>query len=102
MGNSRGLLLNIGNMKLKVEAGRGGLGVFARVPGLVKPPSLVNSAVETLLLLQTDMPRTGLLYCSSMGEAALEFDCNCRAEVRRDCCWSQRGLDFVNDDREDW
>jgi hypothetical protein len=56
-------LLKSGTMLRKVEEGGGGLGVLVRDTGLVKPPSLVNSAVVTLLLLHVetvDIPRTGL------------------------------------------
>lgn len=77
----------------KVAGGRGGLGVLVRVPGLVKPPSLVSSAVEALLLLHVethDIPRLRFFSSgsSSIGEVAFE----CRAEVRSDSfCW-QRGM----------
>jgi hypothetical protein len=52
----------MGTMLLNMAEGSGGLGVLVRVPGLVKPPSLVSSAVEALLLLPVemqDMPRLG-------------------------------------------
>lgn len=43
---SVGFFMNGGNMKwINVES-RGGLGVHIIVPGLVKPPSVVKSAVE--------------------------------------------------------
>jgi len=75
-GCSNGFLLNIGIMVLNTDEGGGGLGVLARETGLVKPPSLVRSAVVTLLLLHmdaVDMPRAGLLSeCSSTGELVLE------------------------------
>jgi hypothetical protein len=81
------------------EDGGGGLGVLVRDTGLVKPPSLVKSAVVTLLLLQVetvDMPRMGLLSeFSSVGEP--EFESACSAVVRSDSCGSQRGLDLANE-----
>jgi len=49
-GWSKGDLL-IGAMLRNVVDGSGGLGVLVRVPGLVKPPSLVSSAVDAVLLL---------------------------------------------------
>ena len=65
--------LKIGTILWKVEGGSGGLGVHALVPGLVKPPSLVSSAVDALLLLQVDaqdMPRRKVVDSadSSIGE----------------------------------
>jgi hypothetical protein len=75
-------------MVRNVDEGGGGLGVLVRETGLVKPPSLVNSAVVTLLLLHVDtvdIPRIGLLSdCSSTGELA--FELACRALVKSDCC----------------
>ena len=50
-GWSKGVLLKIGAMLRNVVDGSGGLGVLVRVPGLVKPPSLVSSAVDAVLLL---------------------------------------------------
>jgi hypothetical protein len=47
----KGVLLKIGATPRNVVDGRGGLGVFVRVPGLVKSPSLVSSAVDAVLLL---------------------------------------------------
>ena len=47
----KGVLLKIGAMFRNVVDGSGGLGVLVRVPGLVKPPSLVNSAIDAVLLL---------------------------------------------------
>jgi hypothetical protein len=83
----------MGTMLLNVAEGSGGLGVVVRVPGLVKPPSLVSSAVEALLLLPVemqDMPRldTDLSALSSTGELVLD---ECNALVRRDCWRSYRG-----------
>lgn len=102
-GSSNGfLLLNMGNMPWKAVEGSGGLGVQGRVPGLVRPPSLVRSAVPLVLLqVEThDMPRTGLASeCSSTGEVVVEPDL--RAEVRRDSLRSQTGFDFVKDDVEE-
>jgi hypothetical protein len=90
-------------MPRKVADGGGGLGVLVREMGLVKPPSLVNSAVVTLLLLHVDtvdIPRTGLSSeCSSTGELAFELACN--AVVKSDCCGSHFGFDFVNDVEEE-
>jgi hypothetical protein len=81
-------------MARNVDGGGGGLGVLVRDTGLVKPPSLVKSAVVTLLLLHVetvDIPRVGLLSdCSSTGEVAAELACN--AVVRSDCCRSNRGF----------
>ena len=86
-------------MRWNVAEGSGGLGVLVRVPGLVKSPSLVNSAVVQLLLLHVethDIPRTGLLwFCSSTGELVFEFDLS--ADVRRDSLRSKIGLDLVKD-----
>lgn len=83
-------------MLWNTDEGGGGLGVLVRDTGLVKPPSLVRSAVVTLLLLQVepvDIPRRGLLMaCSSTGELPLELACN--ALVRSDCCRSLRGFDL--------
>ena len=97
MGRSNGFLLKVGSMWNGAE-GRGGLGVQGRVPGLVKPPSLVRSAVPLLLLhVEThDMPRTGLASeCSSTGELALEPDLS--AEVRSEALRSMTGFDLVKD-----
>lgn len=64
-----------------VVEGNGGLGVLVRVPGLVKPPSLVSSVVDVvLLLLQVEAQESPLdnvldSVRSSVGELALE-DCN--------------------------
>lgn len=44
-------VVKIGAMPRNVVDGSGGLGVLDRVPGLVKPPSLVSSAVDAVLLL---------------------------------------------------
>jgi hypothetical protein len=86
-------------MLWNVDAGGGGLGVLVRDTGLVKPPSLVRSAVVTLLLLHVeavDIPRTGLLsQCSSTGELA--FEVACKAVVKSDCCRSQRGFDLTKE-----
>jgi hypothetical protein len=86
-------------MARNVDGGGGGLGVLVRDTGLVKPPSLVKSAVVTLLLLHVetvDIPRIGLLSdCSSTGEVAAELACS--AVVKSDCCRSSRGADLVND-----
>lgn len=75
-----------------------------RDTGLVKPPSLVKSAVVTLLLLHVEMvdiPRLGLWSdCSSTGELALELACS--AVVKRDCCRSQRGFDLVKEVVEEY
>lgn len=91
-------------MRLNIAEGRGGLGVLVRVPGLVKPPSLVNSAVVPLVLLQVethDMPRRGLCSdFSSTGELAFEFDFS--AEVRSDSFRSRMGVDLVKDVVEEW
>lgn len=67
------------------DAGGGGLGVLVRVPGLVKPPSLVSSAADRLLLLQVeahDKPRRRppVSASSSTGELLDE----CSAVVKRD------------------
>lgn len=86
-------------MPLKVAEGGGGLGVLVRDTGLVKPPSLVNSAVVALVQLHVetvDMPRTGLSSeCSSTGELAVELAWS--AVVKRDCCRSHRGFDLVKE-----
>ena len=98
-GRSNGLVLTKGNMPWKAVEGSGGLGVQGRVPGLVKPPSLVRSAVPLLLLqVEThDMPRTGLRSeWSSTGEAVVEPDL--RAEVRSDSLRSRTSFDFVKDE----
>jgi hypothetical protein len=98
-GSSNGFLLNSGNMPWKDVAGSGGLGVQGRVPGLVRPPSLVRSAVPLLLLhVETqDMPRTGLMSdWSSTGELVVDPDL--RAEVRSDSFRSQTGFDFVKEE----
>ena len=50
-GWSKSVLLKIGAMLGNVVDGSGGLGVLVRVPGVVKPPSLVSSAVDAVLLL---------------------------------------------------
>jgi hypothetical protein len=92
----------MGNMAWKAAEGRGGLGVQGRVPGLVKPPSLVRSAVPLLLLhVEThDMPRTGLASeWSSTGELALEPDLS--AEVRSDAFRSITGFDLLKDAEEE-
>lgn len=82
----------------------GGLGVLVRVPGLVKSPSLVNSAVVPLLLLHVEMqesPRLGLLSGrSSTGELA--FDVDLSALVKRDSFRSQTGFDLAKDVVEEW
>lgn len=79
-------------MVWKADCGRGGLGVLVRVPGLVKPPSLVSSAVVALLLLQVDMQdiprRREVESCSSSAEALVS---ECRALVRRDAFRSVGG-----------
>lgn len=76
--------------------GIGGLGVQVLVPGLVKPPSLVKSAVEMVLLLHVemhDMPRGGSLSeWSSTGELVFETDCS--AEVKRDVLRSMAGFEI--------
>jgi hypothetical protein len=90
--------LNVGNMLWNAAEGSGGLGVQGRVPGLVKPPSLVRSAVPLLLLhVEThDMPRAGLASeCSSTGEVVFEPDLS--AEVSSDSFRSKRGFDLVKD-----
>ena len=70
-----------------------------RVPGLVKPPSLVSSAMVPLLLLQVethDNPRVGLLSdSSSTAESVLDVDLS--AVVRRDSLRSQMRLDFAKE-----
>ena len=82
--------------------GSGGLGVQVRVPGLVKPSSLVRPAVEMVLLLQVemhDMPRGGSLSESaSTGELVFEADCS--ADVKSDVLRSMFGFEeiLVNDD----
>lgn len=80
--------------------GSGGLGVHVLVPGLVKPPSLVKSAVEMVLLLHVemhDMPRGGSLSeWSSTGELVLEADCN--ADVNRDVLRSMAGFEILAKD----
>jgi hypothetical protein len=76
--------------------------VQARVPGLVRPPSLVSSAVEMLVLLHIethDMPRAGLCW-SSTGELTLEVDC--RAVVKSDSFRSMRGFDLEKEACEEW
>lgn len=77
--------------------GSGGLGVHALVPGLVRPPSLVRSAVEIVLLLQVemhDMPRGGSLSeWSSTGELVFEADCS--AVVRSDVLRSMVGFEIL-------
>jgi hypothetical protein len=86
-------------MRWNEDGGGGGLGVLVRDTGLVKPPSLVKSAVVTLVLLQVetvDMPRMGLLSeFSSVGEPA--FESACSAVVSSDSCRSQRGFDLANE-----
>ena len=86
-------------MLWNVDEGGGGLGVLVRDTGLVKPPSLVSSAVVMLLLLHVetvDIPRVGLLSdCSSTGELAFELACS--AVVKSDCCRSQRGFDLMKE-----
>ena len=86
-------------MWIMVE-GSGGLGVHVLVPGLVKPPSLVKSAVEMVLLLHVemhDMPRGGSLSeWSSTGELVLEADCN--ADVNRDVLRSMAGFAILAND----
>jgi len=82
--------------------GSGGLGVHGRVPGLVKPPSLVRSAVPLLLLHveMHDMPRLGLSSnCSSAGELASEPYLS--AEVRSDSLRSRTGFDFAKEAGEE-
>jgi len=82
--------------------GSGGLGVHGRVPGLVKPPSLVRSAVPLLLLHveMHDMPRLGLSSnCSSAGELVSEPYLS--AEVRSDSLRSRTGFDFAKEAVED-
>ena len=84
--------------------GSGGLGVHVLVPGLVKPPSLVKSAVEIVLLLHVemhDMPRGGSLSeWSSIGELVFEADCS--AVVRSEVLRSIAGFGiFVNDPFEE-
>lgn len=84
-----------------IVEGSGGLGVVVRVPGLVKPPSLVSSAVVQLLVLlhvdTHDMPRTGLLSdWSSIGELVLEFDLS--ALVKSDSLRSTVGLDLAKEE----
>ncbi len=83
-----------------IVEGSGGLGVHVLVPGLVKPPSLVRSAVETVLLLQVemhDMPRGGSLSeWSSTGELVFEADCN--AEVSSDVLRSIAGFEIFAKD----
>jgi len=54
-GSSKCLLPNIGAILWKREDGGGGLGVHVRAPGLVKPSSLVSSAVDVLVLLQVEV-----------------------------------------------
>ena len=90
-GSSKGFLLKIGTMLRNVDKGSGGLGVLVLVPGLVRPPSLVSSAVEALLLLHVethDIPRLGpeISARSSVGE--LVFECN--ALVKSDSLRAQR------------
>jgi hypothetical protein len=91
--------LSVGNIPWKTAEGSGGLGVQGRVPGLVKPPSLVKSVIALLLLHVEihDIPRTGLRSeCSSTGEFTFEFDL--RAEVRSDSLRSRIGFDFTKED----
>lgn len=77
--------------------GSGGLGVQVRVPGLVKPSSLVRPAVEMVLLLHVeiqDMPRGGSLSESaSTGELVLEADCS--AVVKSDVLRSMFGFEEI-------
>jgi hypothetical protein len=92
-------------MLWNVDVGSGGLGVHVRVPGLVRPPSLVRSAVEMVLLLQVemhDMPRGGSLSeWSSTGE--LVFDADCSAVVRREVLRSMMGFEIlVKDAFDEW
>jgi hypothetical protein len=87
-------------MLQNVDEGGGGLGVLVRDTGLVKPPSLVRSAVVMLVLLHVetmDIPRIGLLSdCSSTGE--LVFELACSALVSREVgARSERGIDLVKD-----
>lgn len=61
---SDGFFVKGGSMVWIIVEGSGGLGVHVLVPGLVKPPSLVKSAVETVLALHVeiqDSPRGGSL-----------------------------------------
>ena len=61
---SDGFFVKGGSMVWIIVEGSGGLGVHVLVPGLVKPPSLVKSAVETVLALHVEMhdsPRGGSL-----------------------------------------
>jgi hypothetical protein len=98
-GASCSFLLSVGNIPWKTAEGSGGLGVQGRVPGLVKPPSLVKSVIALLLLHVEihDIPRTGLRSeCSSTGEFTFEFDL--RAEVRSDSLRSRIGFDFTKED----
>ena len=80
-----------------IVEGSGGLGVHVRVPGLVKPPSLVRSAVEMVLLLHVemhDMPRGGSLSeCSSTGELVFEADCS--ADVKSEVLRSTAGFEIL-------
>lgn len=98
-GRPNGFLLKVGIMLWNVAEGSGGLGVLVRVPGLVRPSSLVRSAIVPLLLLHVeahDRPREGsLLGCSSTGELVWEF--NLSAVVRRDSLRSKTGFDFAKD-----
>lgn len=98
-GRSNGFLLNIGAIWWNAAEGSGGLGVLARVPGLVKPPSLVSSAAVPLLLLHVethDRPRSSLLSDrSSTGEVVLELHFS--ALVRRDSLRSRTSLDLIKD-----
>jgi hypothetical protein len=77
--------------------GSGGLGVHVLVPGLVRPPSLVRSAVEMVLLLHVemqDMPRGGSRSeWSSTGE--LVFEADCKAVVKSDVLRSIAGLEIL-------
>jgi len=70
--------------------------VQGRVPGLVKPPSLVRSVVPLLLLHveMHDMPRTGLAS-DRLSTGELVVDPDLRAEVSSDSLRSQTGFDFV-------
>ena len=67
--------------------------MLVRVPGLVISPSLVSSAVDTLLLLHMDtqdIPR-GI---SSIGEVSAE---ECNAVDNKEVWRSQRGACLVNE-----
>lgn len=94
---SDGFFVNGGSMVWIMVEGSGGLGVHVLVPGLVKPPSLVRSAVEMVLALHVEMhdrPRGGSRSeWSSTGELVFETDCS--AVVKSDVLRSMVGFEIL-------